>query len=220
MNTLKSYMRGIPAGIMICIAAIVYLNCENCVAGAFLFSLGLLSICRYKMGLYTGVIGYVWTPDTWLGRLRATWEALMILFGNLLGVFVASFLYCETRMADKIQDRVTVLVDTKLQDSWMSLLFLGIGCGILMYIAVNSYREQESTLLEKILFVMLSVVVFILAGFEHSIADLAYLGLYEGVHKCIDLIGYAKVISMSVVGNAIGAIGACMVNNLLLRDDR
>lgn len=220
MNTLKSYMRGIPAGIMICIAAIVYLNCENCVAGAFLFSLGLLSICRYKMGLYTGVIGYVWIPDTWLGRLKATWNALMILFGNLLGVFVASFLYCETRMADKIQDRVTVLVDTKLQDSWMSLLFLGIGCGILMYIAVNSYREQESTLLEKILFVMLGVVVFILAGFEHSIADLAYLGLYEGVHKCIDFVGYAKVISMSVVGNAIGAIGACMVNNLLLRDDR
>ena len=46
----------------------------------------------------------------------------------------------------------------------------GVMCGVLMYIAVDVYKSKGSYL-----GVFICVPVFILAGFEHSIADMFYI---------------------------------------------
>ena len=45
-------------------------------------------------------------------------------------------------------------------------------CGILMYIAVDIYKNKKS-----ILGIFLAVPVFILSGFEHSIANVGYFSI-------------------------------------------
>ena len=45
----------------------------------------------------------------------------------------------------------------------------GVFCGVLMYIAVDNYKSKGS-----MLGTFICVPVFILAGFEHSIADMFY----------------------------------------------
>lgn len=52
-------LKGIYAGIMIAIGAVAYLAIPNKVVGAFIFSVGLLTVCMYGMNLYTGKIGYI-----------------------------------------------------------------------------------------------------------------------------------------------------------------
>ena len=52
-------IKGIYAGILIGIGGTAYLAIENKIAGAFIFSLGLLTICIYSFNLYTGKIGYI-----------------------------------------------------------------------------------------------------------------------------------------------------------------
>lgn len=64
---------------------------------------------------------------------------------------------------------------------------------MLMYIAVTAYKANQ-----KIEFVILPVMVFILAGFYHSIADMAYAAMAN--LKVRD----AWPILITIVGNFIG----------------
>ena len=58
-DNFKILVRAILAGCMISIGGTIFLVCESKLLGAFLFSLGLYSICAFGLNLYTGKIGYV-----------------------------------------------------------------------------------------------------------------------------------------------------------------
>ena len=73
--------RGVPAGYLIGLSAYIYGSCENKIVGAFLFGLGLLTICTFKLNLFTGKIGE--------GKLG---ECLLIFAANALGIFIAVYL--------------------------------------------------------------------------------------------------------------------------------
>ena len=87
------------------------------------------------------------------------------------------------------------MVAPKLQDSSLSVLLLSIGCGAMMYLAVDSYRKSKSWL-----FVIMPIVIFILSGFEHSIANMFYISLAgEWGWEAI------RITAIAIVGNGIGS---------------
>ena len=94
---MKKYLdflvKGIFAGILIGIGGVVYLSVENKVAGSFLFSIGLLTICMYQMNLYTGKVGYVL-----VNKLNYIYELLLSLLGNFIGTFIVGSLMRLTRI--------------------------------------------------------------------------------------------------------------------------
>jgi formate/nitrite transporter FocA (FNT family) len=57
-NLAKLTFKAVLAGALIALAGILYINCENIIIGAGLFSLGLISVVYLEAKLYTGVIGY------------------------------------------------------------------------------------------------------------------------------------------------------------------
>ena len=59
----------------------------------------------------------------------------------------------------------------KLEQQLFSIIVRAILCGVLMYMAVSVYKEKNS-----IAGIFFCVPVFILAGFEHSIANMFYFG--------------------------------------------
>lgn len=61
----------------------------------------------------------------------------------------------------------------KQDDSLISLLFLGIFCNVFIYIAVEGYRSNPHET-GKYLSLILGVMVFILCGTEHCVADMFY----------------------------------------------
>jgi formate/nitrite transporter FocA (FNT family) len=65
----------------------------------------------------------------------------------------------------------------------------------MMYLAVDSYRKSKSWL-----FVVMPIVVFILSGLEHSIANMFYLSLAG--EWGIDAL---RITLIALVGNAIGS---------------
>ena len=80
----------------------------------------------------------------------------------------------------------------------------GFFCGVLMYTAVWIYREKKTAL--GILF---CIPVFILAGFEHSIADMFYFSL-AGLFKTRALVFLLLV----VLGNSLGGLFIPAVQSL------
>ena len=162
------FMQAVVAGIVIGIGGTVYLSLENRVIGAVLFSIGLYAIVLNSLYLYTGKVGYLaGTKD------KKAYGVLLIFtwLGNLVGTAIAAAGILLTRIAG-IRKTAEEICKVKFADTPVSILILSIFCGMLMYVAVDGFREKENPLL-----LLFCVSVFILCGFEHCIATVSYTHL-------------------------------------------
>ncbi len=195
---MKKYLdyliKSIFAGIMIGIAGTVYLRVDNNIVGAFLFSIGLLVICMYGMNLYTGKIGYIL-----INKLNYIYELLITILGNFIGTFLVARLVLLTRFKS-VSDKAVDLVNLKLSDNLLSIFILAMLCGILMYIAVNNYKKINNEI-GKYSCIFMCVMVFILSGFEHSIANMYYIS----VANLLSLKSLLYILIM-ILGNSVGSI--------------
>ena len=184
------FFRGISAGLCIAIGGSVYLACDNKYVGAVMFSVALLSICMLGLSLYTGKIGFIVKShkrDDVIGLIST-------LFGNLAGCVL--FGYLASIGVPKLVTAAQTICDVKLTQGFVQALIRGIFCGVLMYIAVWTYREKKTPL-----GIIVCLPVFILSGFEHSVADMFYLAI-SGYYT-LDALAYIAII---VLGNSIGSI--------------
>lgn len=202
MQQCRAYLQtvwlGVLAGIMIGIGGIVYLAAPDKVTGAVLFAIGLLTICSYGLKLYTGAVGYLltqggaWVPR--LGSLGCIW------LGNLLGTgFAGGVVWC---IRPELAEKAAALTGAKLSLGYPAAFLLALFCGMLMYIAVDLYRNKTG--LHRLLGIFVAVPVFILAGFEHSIANMFYFAAGQGFAL---FSGRAAAMLLVVsFGNAMGAL--------------
>lgn len=179
----NTFALAILAGIMIGFGGVIYLMCANKMVGALLFSFGLLTIVCQGYALYTGRVGYF--------REYGWASILTTIAGNFIGTWIVAKGFSLTRHTVDI----AAVVAPKLQDSSLSIFLLSIGCGAMMYLAVDSFRKSKSWL-----FVVMPIVIFILSGFEHSIANMFYLSLAGewGVEAL-------RITALALVGNAVGS---------------
>lgn len=191
----KLFFRAVLAGICIGIGGTVFLACDNKYIGALLFSIGLFAILTRGFALYTGMVGYL--PD----HLNVDYviQLLVVIAGNLVGTACIGLPLQLTRQKELCQ-KAADLCAVKLGDSYLSLLLLAIGCGILMYLAVDGFKRSDDPL-TKVLGVFLAVPVFILCGMEHSIADMYYVS--AGVSWSLKAVLCLVVI---LIGNGIGGV--------------
>ena len=189
---LRKLADGIAAGIMISLGGSVFLAVrgQSAVAAAVLFSVALICICTKGFLLFTGRVGYMVESHK-----REDWSALLLgLFGNFAGTAV-----CGAAIRFAFSDYAATAADicgSKLEQSLPGAAIRAIFCGILMYLAVSVYREKQS-----IVGIVFCIPVFILSGFEHSIADMFYFAV-SGIVSWPAL-GYIFII---ILGNALGGI--------------
>ena len=195
---MKSYLghfiKGLYAGLMISIGGIVYLSLENPVIGSFLFSIGLLMVCMYKMNLYTGMIGYILVnPPKYIFSL------IISLLGNLCATLLVGQLMRLTRLSG-IVTRAIGIVNTKLSDNILSIFILSMFCGMLMYIAVNNYKTSKNEI-GKFIGIFMCVMTFILCGFEHCVANMFYFSV-SGILTYKVLL----YLIIMILGNSFGSV--------------
>ncbi|MDY2614396.1 MAG: formate/nitrite transporter family protein [Lachnospiraceae bacterium] len=167
-KNIKMFLLAIGAGLAISIGGTVYLSVDNKIIGSLLFAVGLYAIVLNGLFLYTGKVGYLVDQSDkieYLGLLAITW------LGNLAGTWIGAVAVLNTRIQG-IRENAVGICETKLADGPLSIFLLAIFCGILMYIAVDGFKEKENPL---ILFICVSV--FILSGFEHCIANMFYFSI-------------------------------------------
>lgn len=186
----NTFIKSITAGALIGIGATVYLSCANKTVGAFLFAIGLVSICTFGQSLFTGQIGYVFERKDYLAPL-------IIWFGNLIGtvVCVLPIRYAKPGFVDMASE----MLAKKAALSIPALLICGFFCGMIMFIAVESYKKSGTYL-----GILLGVPVFILCGFEHSIANMCYFTF--AVSSVQDLLDAAIILFFVSIANSFGAI--------------
>lgn len=190
---IKNLILSIYSGLCIGLGGTAYLSCDNKILGSFLFGLGLFTILNFGFNLFTGKVGYFVNnkPSYW-GFLGIVW------LGNFIGTFLFARMIAATRYGATLQAKASALCLVKDGDSIVSLLILGIFCGMLMFIAADGHKRIENQA-GKVVIVFLPVMVFILSGFEHCIADMFYFSL-AGDFSALML----KSLIVITVGNSIG----------------
>ena len=179
---IKTILKSILAGVLIALAGIVYLSCTDKVVGSFLFSFGLCLVILLEANLYTGKVGYIKSVDDLS-------EVLFMLILNLVSTYLVGLISGMGPM----HDSAVAIVTTKLETEWWITLLKSIGCGICIYGAVEGYKKTKSFVP-----VILGVMCFILAGFNHVVADAFYIGAAR--------FGSLQYLLLVAIGNAIGSI--------------
>lgn len=172
------------AGLLISLGATAFLTADNKTVGALLFSIGLTAVILLEANLYTGKIGYVNSKAKLI-------SAALILIQNLLVALVCGLIFYSTK--NNICENLWL---NKLTKSWHEFLFDSIGCGICIYLSVELYKKTSS-----IFVIVLGVLVFILSGFEHCIADIFYLS----ASMSFDLKSILYIL-IAIIGNSIGSL--------------
>lgn len=197
-------IKSILAGIMIGIGGTIYLSLDNKIVGSILFAIGLFIIVVYSFNLYTGKIGYLINNFS----KKYIRELIITLIGNFIGTLFVGFILKYTRIYTMISEKAKTLADIKLNDTLIGILILSFFCGILMYLAVNTYKEVKD--IGKYLAVFLGVIVFILCGFEHCIANMYYFSVSST--WSLNTLLYLLVM---ILGNSLGGILIPLCNKVI-----
>lgn len=193
-----SVLDGVLAGVMVSIGGTVLLSCDNRYLGAFLFCIALLAICYFGFNLYTGKVGFL-LGDHSRANLSVTFLGLL---GNLCGTLLMGFLIAAA--LPQLPEAAAAACEKRLLQLPLQTLLRGFFCGVLMYVAVWTYREKQT--LTGILF---CIPVFVLSGFEHSIADMYYFSL-AGFFSARSFVFLALVL----LGNSLGGLFIPFVQGL------
>ena len=182
----RSFFRAILAGISISIGCIVFLRVGG-VAGAVLFSFGLLTVVHFQWPLYTGKAGFVHANKS------DSLFLLLTLLGNIVGCALTAAYAAYALPA--LSDLAGNIVSARMDKGPVACMLLAIGCGFIMTAAVMFGRHKQ------FLPLLFGVPVFILCGFAHSIADAFYFLAQpaEGL-----TLGLLWVYLGEVLGNLIG----------------
>lgn len=190
------------ASVLIGIGCAVFLSCDSKYVGALFFCVGLITICVMGYHLITGRI------CTSLGRGKS--ELLIIpvcIAANFVGCFAIGWTF--RTFIPRLVEKVTPICLTKLEQTPLQTVVLGILCGILMFAAVGTFQRQAGV--DRYLGIIFGIPTFILAGFEHSIADAIYF-----VTSGLPVRDWAVYVLLVLVGNMIGGMlfpALMMLNN-------
>lgn len=148
--------------------------------GAFIFAFGLYGVCMLGANLFTGKCGFVIADRKWL-------ELFAILGVNLVAGWLFGALFCA---ADPTIQNAAL----EKANGWsFSFEFFArsILCGAIMYIAVKCYK------LGSVWGVFFGVPLFILCGFQHSVANVITAGVALSLNPLVIL---------CAAGNFVGSV--------------
>lgn len=194
---LNNIKLSILSGLMIAVGGTIYLSCIAkgwTPFGAVLFAAGLYTICVYGFNLYTGKVGYIaynFKDVNYIGLV------ILILVFNLITTYLLGIVCAYAFPA--IIEPAKKIYEAKLAAPLLRLLITGIFCGLLMFLAVDTWKKGSP------FGCFIYIPVFIISGFDHSIANSFYNGVANGFADAFTMQNALVVITV-VIGNAIGGM--------------
>lgn len=204
-NYWKVLFKAILAGGAISLGCIANICSQNKIAGSLFFVVGLFLVLTYKLELFTGKACYITQqPPSYIIAVIVSYA------GNLVGTFIMGILFAGIgKFAPLIAD-FSMGLHARITAPAVQIIILGYLCNWCIYIAVNAYKRQGAHSWESFVGLLLGVSVFVLCGFEHCIADMAYVtmcGLWSW-----QAVGFVGLVT---IGNVLGGMSASVVDNLL-----
>jgi formate transporter len=214
---------GFLAGVFIAFGAMFYLIAitgstlgfgPTRLLGGLVFSLGLILVVIAGAELFTGnnLIVIAWAQrDVSTRLLLRNW--LIVYIANFSGALLAAYLtlYAGTLELDEGAVRTTALgiAHYKTGLGFIQAFISGMFCNALVCLAVWLSLAAHSVS-GKILAIIFPITAFVALGFEHSIANMYFLGLFVfQPDSGINLADMFHNLLPVTLGNIVG--GSCLV---------
>ncbi len=206
-KTLKTYQQlllwGMMAGFMIGIGG--YSSQLITAAGlpkalsAAVFPVGLIMVILTGSELFTGnclMFGAVVSNENTINKMLKVWITSYI--GNILGSVILAYALLLCNPSEEYMEVAKNAALSKVSMSPTEMFIKAILCNMLVCIAVYTALMADNTA-GKILATFVPVFVFVLCGFEHSVANMFFLTIGQA-----DIFQTIYQISVVTVGNIIG----------------
>lgn len=181
-----------------------------------IFSFGLMSIVFSGGDLFTGTLLYV-PGTTSKEKLELVKRMGIVLFGNFLGsIFLYFVLSWAGSMSTSFHDTINPVAEAKLALSPFQAVAAGFLCNFLVTLALRTI-EASSDFAGKALANALVIAVFIIGGFEHSVANFFTLPAGMGI-GVLATAAFYKNIFFVVIGNALGGAFLGYMSNFIYKD--
>lgn len=189
---MKLIFNSILAGAAIGLGGIAYSCSSSKELGAVLFTVGLFLVLTYDLNLFTGKICYLFQVPV------KEWKTYLIIYlGNFIGAATLGLL---GRFLNINLEEGAAVFALKYQAPWYQEIILGALCNICIFIAVNGHKNQKEQWI-KAVSLFFGVMIFILCGFEHSIANIFYITLYKQWN-----IASILTLLYLTIGNIVGGV--------------
>lgn len=218
----KYFISSIMAGVFIVIAiilssvtsAVFYQEAPYAgkLISALLFSIAIILIVFFGTDLFTGnsmtmAIGLYQGKCTGMQLLRVL---IISYIGNFIGCLVFGFVYAKSGASvSAVGEYMSTYLMNKLELSSMELLLRGILCNFCVCLAVLSGIRLK-TEAGKLIVMVCVIATFVMAGFEHCVANMGIFSLSYMILSETPPIGLVlHNLFFVTIGNVIG--GAVML---------
>ena len=221
-GALKTLLLGILAGMFIALAGVgstmasagfVSYSIKK-LASACVFPAGLIMVVLAGSELFTGnnlIIISVLDKKVKVSSMLKNWG--IVYLGNLIGSLLVAFLavYPIAKSDETFSAALIASASAKTKLPILSMLFKGILCNFLVCIAVWMSNACDNAG-GKAVACYFPIMLFVLCGFEHSVANMFYLpagmiASYMTEVEGITLLSALKNLLFVTVGNIIGGAG-------------
>lgn len=202
----KKIIKGILAGAAISLGGIANISSGSKIFGSLFFVIGLFLVLTTDLNLFTGKVCYV------LGnKPKYLLDLVIIYLSNLIGATAVGYMLRLDKFLPYAEN-YSVGLSTRMNYPFWQIIILGFFCNVLIYIAVNGYKTQDKEW-KKACSLFFGVAVFVLCGFEHSVADMFYISF------CNMWSGKAVLFLLFVtIGNILGGIIIPLIKKLFSDD--
>ncbi len=179
--------------------------------GSALFPVGLMMVILCGAELFTGnnlLTLALMDKKITAGGMLKNW--VIVYIGNFIGSVIIALILAKTGLlSDAAGERAMAIAAAKTSIPFMPALLRGIACNILVVLACWMQAGAKD-LIGKIFAIWFPIMMFVFAGFEHSVANMTYIPL--GIFLGADVTWGAFIINNLIpvtIGNMIG--GAVIV---------
>lgn len=171
------------------------------------FTIGIVAVVVGGAELFTGNIlmfGATLDKRTKLGNLLYNW--LKVYLYNFIGaLLIVAIVFYSNILSDGTKELFVNIYNAKTSQGFLELFVKGIGCNILVCLSVwLATASKEIT--AKVFASAFPVAIFVIAGFEHCVANMFYLPIAMMISGTFDLAAMFHNLLPVTLGNIVGGM--------------
>lgn len=191
-------------------------------AGAAVFPVGLMLVVIAGAELFTGnnlMTLAVMNKKITTGQMLKNWSVVWV--SNLVGSVLLALIVVYTGVLDgDAGTKAMAIAEGKASLSAMTMIGRGILCNVLVVLAVWMATSSQD-IISKIFACWFPIMLFVLCGFEHSVANMYFIPAGMLLGAKITMGALIKNLVCVTIGNILGGaiIIPCLYHAAYLKDD-
>lgn len=191
--------------------------------GAMVFPVGLMLVVVCGAELFTGnnlMTLAVIDKKITASQMFRNWT--LVYFANFIGsILLALVVFYSGTLSGEAANKAIAIAESKVALEVLPMFLRGIMCNIIVVLAVWMATASQD-IVSKIFACWFPIMLFVLCGFEHSVANMFFIPMGMLLGAKVSIAGLVLNLVVVTIGNIVGGgiIIPYMYHNCYLKTDK